>query len=104
MAADDDLADGELLDGKLDGCADAAVRVVASRDAVRDVADDEELTRRGVGQELGDDPRIRATDEQGGRSLAVLGEPFEECPLRGDVFLSESAVPGQQLVDHAELG
>jgi len=102
MPADDDVADPEFADGELDRRADASIAFRSHRDPVGNVADDEQLARAGVGQKLGNDSRVRATDEQGSRSLPPRRQLGQVFVLPGNEARSKPNMPRQQVIDHRQ--
>src|SRR5262245_51443655 len=83
VAANDDVADLEQLDGIFDCRRDAPENAaVDRRDDVADVAYDEKLARRRVRDEVRHDARIAAGDEECLRPLSVFGELLEELAVR----------------------
>jgi hypothetical protein len=71
---------------------------VVRRHERADVADDEQVARTGARQQVGDDARIRAADEQDRRMLAVANEVLELVGDAWKVVVVKPTQPLQQLV------
>src|ERR1700679_4343248 len=80
MAADDDLAHAQRLDGELDrgGGGIGAARRARRRDDVADIFHDEQIARLALRDEFRQHARIRAGDEQRVRILSLLRELAEQ--------------------------
>ena len=83
MAADDDVAHAQRLDGKLDGGGGGigAARRIRGRDDVADVFHDEEVARLALRDEFRQHARIRAGDEQRVRVLPFLRQLAKKFPV-----------------------
>src|SRR5690606_1075949 len=100
VTADDDVLNVEDLDRVLD-CGGGAPREAEARDDVAYVSDDEQLTRRGRGDEVRYDAGVAAGDEEGLGALARGGELLEELAMRGEVSLLKRMNPMCELLVHA---
>jgi len=80
MAADDDVAHAQRLDGELDrgGGGIGAARRARGRNDVADVFHDEQITRLALRDEFRQHARIRAGDEQRVRILSLLRQLAEQ--------------------------
>ena len=91
VAADNDVPHLQVDDGVLDGGASGTGPRGRRWDDVGDVADVEELSGIGAGDELGYDARIRAPDPHHLGVLAFFGELFEDLVV-GFELLPESSM------------
>ena len=82
MAADDDVVHAQRQHSVFDGGGDATVHLPVGRHHVADVAGDEQVAGGTLGDQLGNDARIRAGDEHRPRPLAI-GELLEQRLLLG---------------------
>ena len=99
VAAHDDVRHAEDLDRVLDrGRGPAGHRHV--RNDVAHVANDEEIAGLGARDEIGDDARVRAGDEERLRVLAALGEAAKERAVGRKVLRVKRVDPIDQLVHH----
>src|SRR5690606_39936160 len=64
---DDDVLHAERHHGELDGRRHAAVHLAIGRHDVADVTGDEQIARRALGDQLGNDPRIGTGDRKSTR-------------------------------------
>jgi hypothetical protein len=80
MAADDDLFDVEGADGIFDRRTFAPIGGPKGRNNIACVADDEQIPRLSLGDQIGINPRIRAGDHQHLRRLTI-GELFKEVAV-----------------------
>lgn len=91
VAADDDVVHAEVDDGKFDG-GGSGIGVAGGAGGGNDVADvfdDEQIAGFAVGDEFGEDARIRTGDEQGVRILADLRELAKELPIISELVVAE---------------
>ena len=81
-----------MHDRVLDCRTDAGIGVVQFGNLVCNVADHEQVARLGRGKELGDDPGVRAADEQRAGPLALYGKPAKHGVLVGEVLGPEAGI------------
>jgi len=72
VAAEDDVLYLQHFDCVLDGCGDAVDIIAAYGDDVADAARKKEITGTGLEDEVRQNARVGASDEQGDGSLTVL--------------------------------
>jgi hypothetical protein len=63
VAADDDVLHAQCQHRVFDGSGNAAIHLPVRRNDVADVTGDEQIARRAVGDELGNDARVGAGNE-----------------------------------------
>ncbi len=85
MAADDDVPHVQDLDGVLDGGRDAAGHGAVGRDNIADGAAQEHVAGLGLENQIGDDARVGAGDEEHVGLLALCEEAEAVAMLRKDV-------------------
>ena len=95
VAADDDVADFENIDGVLE---DGEHIEIVFLDDVRDVAVDEDLTWRKPGDLVGRNPGVRASDPEVAGILLIC-EAFEKIRIVGPDFFSPERIVFDELVD-----
>jgi hypothetical protein len=78
----------------------AMLAAVARRDHVADVPDDEELAGIGAGHRAGNDPRIRAGDEQRGRILPIAHEVQVFLSFLPEIAAAEKGGAGIRVSDN----
>lgn len=99
VAADDDVAHVQHLDGVFDRRRYTAQHAsVERRDDVAHVSHDEELTGRGRRDEIGNDARVTARDEERLRALSRLGQLLEKTAIRGEIVRPEVVNPCRELL------
>ena len=86
VTADDNVLDFQFGHGILDRRRFSVVADAVGRHHVADVANDEQLTRFRVGNEIRIDPRI-GTDDQKGNRLLPLHQALEQVELGGKFML-----------------
>ncbi|MNP41737.1 hypothetical protein D3C76_1354530 [compost metagenome] len=99
VAADDDVVYAQCQHGVFDGAGNAAVHLAIRRYHVTDVTGHEQVARRTLGDQLGDDARVGAGDEHGTRGLRG-GELLEQLLLLGEYVM----VKTQEAVDDVLQG
>ena len=91
MAAEDGVFHLEDFDGVFDGGGAAVYVIAGDGDDVARVAGDEKVAGLGLENEIGDDARVGAGDEEILRRLAV-GEQMKLIPLMGEDFVVKAPV------------
>jgi hypothetical protein len=102
VAADDDVLHREHECRELDSGRRAVEAGIGSerRDEVADVADDEEVSRKGARQEVGDDAGVRAADEQGAWALSFSDEALVVLTEAREGLASETSKAFHELLRH----
>ena len=70
------------------------------RHQVADVADDEQVAGQRAGQQIGDDPRVGAADEERVRALALVDQALIVLTELGEVFPPETLETLDELLRH----
>src|SRR5271154_5052693 len=90
MTADHDVAHAEYFYRKLDGRGGRiSARDVRARDDVTDVFHHKKIAGLALGDQFGQDTRVRAGDEQGMRILFLPGKAAEEFAVLSEFVLLE---------------
>jgi hypothetical protein len=97
VAEDHDVLHAQRLHGEFERRRGAVIFAAGliGRDEIGDVADDEELARARVEDDLRRDPRVAAADDHDLGRLA-LGLSLEARPLARKALVEEGAVAGDQ--------
>ena len=95
VAADDDVAHAELVDGELDGGGGGigVARDVGGWDDVADVFHDEEVARLALGDQFREDAGIGAGDEERVWVLFLARKSMEERAVTPELVLLEFMKP-----------
>ena len=102
VAADDDVLHPEHQRRELDAGRDAveAAAELERRHQVADVADDEQVAGQRAGQQVGDDARVGAADEQRARALAFGDQALVVLAEHGEGFPAEPLETFDELLRH----
>ena len=95
MAKDDNVLDPQRLDAEFERRAGAVLRYAVGfvrRHEVGDVADDQQLARRGIEYEFRRNPLVDAADDHHLRPLARRGQHLIAGPLGGKAPAEKGAV------------
>ena len=100
MADHDDMAHLQLSHCKLESSAGAVIICIGSvrRHESSDIADDEDLARRGIEDDLRCDPRITAGNDKGLGRLAFCRQCGEELLMLSPKYLAETMISADQII------
>ncbi len=103
VAAEDDVLYLQYFDCVLDGCGDAVDIIAAYGDDVADAARKKEITGTGLEDEVRQNARVGASDEEPLRVLH-LGQQMKLLSLAGKAFAMKALMPFNQLLHRGVYG